>query len=222
VDDFVVLDKDKARLHEVKAEMETHLAQFRLKLHPHKCQIFPVKDGTDFLGIKFFQHIVEFVHLLSGVPDDGCTGCEKITSVAKFRGWMSIIPCKVGSGMSNMRIPMDSAAVSSLKLFFRSHDIFLRAWCFSSLSRREAPEVSNRSSRVLRGGSWNNTAQNVRVANRNNNTPTNTNNNNGFRCAKTLWKVNCGTASRLPNCQSWYASDVGESYQVCIDEESTA
>ena len=54
VDDFVVLDKDKARLHEVKAEMETHLAQFRLKLHPHKCQIFPVKDGTDFLGYQVF------------------------------------------------------------------------------------------------------------------------------------------------------------------------
>ena len=47
-------------------------------------------------------------------------------------------------------------------------------------------EVSSRSSRVLRGGSWNNTEQNVRVAFRNNNTPTNTNNNNGFRCAKTL------------------------------------
>ncbi|NLI08031.1 MAG: hypothetical protein GX457_13220 [Thermotogaceae bacterium] len=32
-----------------------------------------------------------------------------------------------------------------------------------------------------RGGSWNNNATNVRVANRNNNTPTNTNNNLGFR-----------------------------------------
>ena len=28
--------------------------------------------------------------------------------------------------------------------------------------------------------------------------------------------------SILPDCQSWYASDVGESYQVCIDEESKA
>jgi hypothetical protein len=36
---------------------------------------------------------------------------------------------------------------------------------------------------VLRGGSWNNNAQNVRSANRNNNTPDNRNNNIGFRLA---------------------------------------
>ncbi|HOX40303.1 MAG TPA: hypothetical protein PL033_20145 [Candidatus Brocadiia bacterium] len=34
---------------------------------------------------------------------------------------------------------------------------------------------------MLRGGSWNNNANNTRSANRNNNNPTNTNNNNGFR-----------------------------------------
>ena len=54
VDDFVVLDKDKARLHHVKAEMKAYLARFRLKFHPDKCQIFPVKDGTDFLGYRVF------------------------------------------------------------------------------------------------------------------------------------------------------------------------
>jgi hypothetical protein len=37
------------------------------------------------------------------------------------------------------------------------------------------------SNRVLRGGSWNNNATNVRPANRNNNTPSNRNNNIGFR-----------------------------------------
>jgi formylglycine-generating enzyme required for sulfatase activity len=34
---------------------------------------------------------------------------------------------------------------------------------------------------VIRGGSWNNNAQNCRSAQRNNNTPTNRNNNIGFR-----------------------------------------
>jgi len=42
------------------------------------------------------------------------------------------------------------------------------------------------SSRVLRGGSWNNNPQNLRSANRNRNNPTNRNNNNGFRVASTL------------------------------------
>ena len=54
VDDFVVLDDDKARLHQVKAEMENYLARLRLKLHPDKCQVFPVKTGTDFLGYQVF------------------------------------------------------------------------------------------------------------------------------------------------------------------------
>jgi formylglycine-generating enzyme required for sulfatase activity len=36
-------------------------------------------------------------------------------------------------------------------------------------------------SRVLRGGSFNNNADNARPANRNRNTPTNANNNNGLR-----------------------------------------
>jgi formylglycine-generating enzyme required for sulfatase activity len=39
-------------------------------------------------------------------------------------------------------------------------------------------------SRVLRGGSWNDNANSCRAANRNNNTPTNTNNNIGFRLAR--------------------------------------
>jgi hypothetical protein len=50
VDDFVVLDDDKARLWEVLAAMEEHLATLRLRLHPRKCRVFPVEVGTDFLG----------------------------------------------------------------------------------------------------------------------------------------------------------------------------
>lgn len=41
------------------------------------------------------------------------------------------------------------------------------------------------SNRVNRGGSWNNSAQNARVANRNRNDPTNRNNNLGFRLSST-------------------------------------
>lgn len=37
------------------------------------------------------------------------------------------------------------------------------------------------SNRVMRGGSWNNNAENCRTANRNNNNPDNRNNNIGFR-----------------------------------------
>ena len=37
---------------------------------------------------------------------------------------------------------------------------------------------------MLRGGSFNNTANNLRAANRNRNNPDNNNDNNGFRCAR--------------------------------------
>lgn len=56
----------------------------------------------------------------------------------------------------------------------------LRAWDFDDLGAA-AMGPSAGSNRVLRGGNWNNNANNCRVANRNNNTPDNSNNNNGFR-----------------------------------------
>jgi formylglycine-generating enzyme required for sulfatase activity len=40
--------------------------------------------------------------------------------------------------------------------------------------------------RAVRGGSWNNTANNLRTANRNRTTADNRNNNLGFRVARTL------------------------------------
>ncbi|MBL7794789.1 MAG: SUMF1/EgtB/PvdO family nonheme iron enzyme [Saprospiraceae bacterium] len=43
------------------------------------------------------------------------------------------------------------------------------------------------SNRVLRGGAWNNNADNCRVANRNNDNPGNRNDNNGFRLSNTAY-----------------------------------
>src|SRR5271157_2356963 len=57
----------------------------------------------------------------------------------------------------------------------------LPVFLVQSVSRGRRP-----SSRVLRGGSFNNQASNVRSANRNNNVPADRNNNNGFRAASTL------------------------------------
>ena len=65
-----------------------------------------------------------------------------------------------------------------------------RPRCFRSCSmaiRSHSEKVWARgrtgSNRLIRGGSWNNGAQNCRSANRNNNNPSNRNNNNGFRLA---------------------------------------
>lgn len=53
----------------------------------------------------------------------------------------------------------------------------------ASLLDRTA-EVESGSNRVIRGGSWNSNARNVRAANRNANDPGNRNDNLGFRLAR--------------------------------------
>ena len=57
----------------------------------------------------------------------------------------------------------------------------LRASQEFGVAAMDGPSGSNR---VIRGGNWNNNANNCRVANRNNNSPGNTNNNIGFRTVR--------------------------------------
>lgn len=54
VDDFVVLDNDKAKLQDIKTRMEAFLAKYRLKLHPNKSQVHQVAEGIGFLGHRIF------------------------------------------------------------------------------------------------------------------------------------------------------------------------
>ncbi|WP_353739598.1 SUMF1/EgtB/PvdO family nonheme iron enzyme [Accumulibacter sp.] len=61
------------------------------------------------------------------------------------------------------------------------HALFHGGW-FDPLREPDGPPVG----RVLRGGSWNNTPQNARSAQRNRNDTTNRKDNNGFRLASTL------------------------------------
>lgn len=50
---------------------------------------------------------------------------------------------------------------------------------------------------MLRGGNWNNNANNARCANRNNNNPDNANNNNGFRAVLAPAQPGGRSAARL-------------------------
>ena len=56
----------------------------------------------------------------------------------------------------------------------------------STPSNGSANETGSCSSRVLRGGGWDNNPQNLRSANRNGNAPANRNYSLGFRVARTL------------------------------------
>lgn len=54
VDDVLVFDDDKHRLHEQRTAIEEFLVSFRLRLHPRKCFAAPVTSGATFLGCRIF------------------------------------------------------------------------------------------------------------------------------------------------------------------------
>jgi retron-type reverse transcriptase len=57
VDDFIVLDDDKNRLHEIRAQIKEYLTTHkRLRLHPNKAHIFQTNQGVDVLGYIVFPH----------------------------------------------------------------------------------------------------------------------------------------------------------------------
>jgi len=98
VDDFVVLDDDKDRLHKVKNNIERYLEVLRLRLHPRKCHIFPVTQGTNFLGYRIFpthrllnkDNIRRFKKRLSRFQQfyaAGMLALDKLT--ASIRSWIA-------------------------------------------------------------------------------------------------------------------------------------
>jgi len=58
-DDFVVFADDKPALHELRREIGRFLASRRLRLHEHKSQIRPVRDGITFVGYRIRPHRME-------------------------------------------------------------------------------------------------------------------------------------------------------------------
>ena len=54
VDDFLLFSDDKRQLAEARERIVQFLVKLRLKLHPRKNTIFPVKEGIRFLGYRVF------------------------------------------------------------------------------------------------------------------------------------------------------------------------
>jgi retron-type reverse transcriptase len=54
-DDFLVFADDKAFLAEARGQAAEVLAGLRLRLHPRKNVVFPVRDGIPFLGYRVFR-----------------------------------------------------------------------------------------------------------------------------------------------------------------------
>jgi len=57
MDDFLILDYDKGRLHQTKEKIWRFLEdRLQLGLHPKKANVFPVSKGIDFLGYQIFRN----------------------------------------------------------------------------------------------------------------------------------------------------------------------
>lgn len=55
-DDFLICSDDKARLHRVRDEIKDFLLHFRLRIHPQKSVVIPVRCGVPFLGYRLFPN----------------------------------------------------------------------------------------------------------------------------------------------------------------------
>jgi len=55
VDDFVLLSNSKHQLWEWKEKIKIFLEDYRLKLHPTRCQVYPTDSGYRFLGQIVFK-----------------------------------------------------------------------------------------------------------------------------------------------------------------------
>ncbi|MBD3341362.1 MAG: RNA-dependent DNA polymerase, partial [Candidatus Lokiarchaeota archaeon] len=55
MDDFVIFSNSKTELRKIREEIINYLATLRLSVHPKKDNIFPVTQGTDFMGYRIFQ-----------------------------------------------------------------------------------------------------------------------------------------------------------------------
>ena len=54
VDDMILLDNDKRRLHRLRQQIAERLQLERLRSHPRKAHVMPVSRGVDVLGYRVF------------------------------------------------------------------------------------------------------------------------------------------------------------------------
>jgi hypothetical protein len=160
-DDFLLFGDDKTRLWELWAEVRACLADLRLKLAHPKSRLLATREGVPFCGFRF----------LPGLQ-------PRILGTTKRR--FERRRCALFQHGDLARL---SVGVFAWYQFSREGNSqgLRRAYARWPLAAR-LKRRQRRTSRVLRGASWNNNDPgNLLSSNRNNNTPDNRNNNIGFR-----------------------------------------
>jgi len=97
MDDFLFLGADKKELRAIKEEVGNFLrVRLKLELHPKKANIFPVKNGIDFLGYRVFspgpvklrkRTVYRFLKRMKKYRKSGKAAAEIDQSVQSFLGF---------------------------------------------------------------------------------------------------------------------------------------
>ena len=161
-DDFLLFGNDQQRLWELRAGIIEELAAARLKLAEWKSRLLATREGVPFCGFRFGPGLR-----------------PRILGATKRRFEQRRYALFRQRDLARL-----SASVFAWYQFSREgnsaglRQAYLRWPLDARLKRRP-----RRTSRVLRGASWNNNnPDNLLSSNRNYNTPDNRNNNVGFRC----------------------------------------
>jgi len=97
VDDFLVFSDDKKHLAGVREQIRVLLVSLRLRLHPKKNVISPVKDGIRFLGYRVFpthrllpkENVRRFVRRVRAMQHEYATGAISIADIyQRLMSWV--------------------------------------------------------------------------------------------------------------------------------------
>ncbi len=168
VDDFALFHDDPAVLAQWQQKIAEFLQGRRMILHPVKTCIVPCAEAAEFLGLVLHgsghrrlpeSNVRRFRNRLRGLRDQWQAGTIEATEIQqRVQSWI--------------------AHAEHANTWRLRRTLFRGGWFDPSREPDRLPV-----GRALRGGSWNNTANNTRAANRNRNEATKRNNNNGFRLA---------------------------------------
>ena len=163
MDDLVYWSDDKAMLLELRKALKD-FAEEQLGLSFKQVPfINQTHLGMDFLGLRVYPQKLR----------------ANRNSLDRFRRKVRNYDWALAQGL------LDEATyqqrMGALSAFIEQADTLSWRRSFLFRERFGGRRITSGSNRVLRGGSWNNNANNCRSANRNNNNPSNENNNNGFR-----------------------------------------
>ena len=89
VDDLVLFDHDRSRLHDARAAIEEKLQDLRLRAHPRKTRLYDVRQGLPFVGYRILpwgvrlprETVTRFRQQMAAVADVGRPNASSVVMV---------------------------------------------------------------------------------------------------------------------------------------------